>query len=271
MPRIFNNSRQPCLACFALLFFFGPPLLGQTRATDGPPAARAVARSPVIVIGFVGGFVRHDDPAYGTVRLAERLRNEYPDGVVVRVFENHHEDRAYQEVLRLLDSDRNGTLSAAEKRDARIIVYGHSWGGSETVQLARQLQRDRIPVLLTIQVDSVSKIGENDAVIPANVQQAANFYQPGGIIHGLSKIRAADPAATEILGNFRFDYRDHPLSCRQYPWHDRVFMKAHMEIDCDARVWNKVDSLIHSGLPIRPQSASSVSAGWTPPAPQHQP
>jgi pimeloyl-ACP methyl ester carboxylesterase len=269
MPRLFDNARHLCLAGFALLFF-GAPLLGQATPKDGARAARAEARSPVIVIGFVGGFVRRDDPAYGTVRLAERLRNEYPDGIVVRVFENHHEDRAYREVLRLLDSDRNGTLSAAEKRDARIIVYGHSWGGSETVRLARQLQRDGIPVLLTIQVDSVGKIGENDAVIPANVQQAANFYQPAGIIHGRSKIRAADPAATEILGNFRFDYGEHPLTCGQYPWHDRVFMKTHMEIDCDARVWNKVDSLIRSDLPVL-QSASPVSAGWTPPDPPHQP
>jgi len=55
-----------------------------------------------------------------------------------------------------------------------------SWGGAETVALARELGEQKIPVLLTIQVDSVTKVGQNDAVIPANVAEAANFYQTEG-------------------------------------------------------------------------------------------
>ena len=80
-----------------------------------------------------------------------------------------------------------------EKQKARIVIFGHSWGASETVTLARKLERDGIPVLLTIQVDSVAKVGQNDSVIPANVGQAINFYQPDGIMHGRPQIRAADP------------------------------------------------------------------------------
>ena len=165
------------------------------------PAPRA------IVIGFVGGFVRHDARAHSTVQVVEHLRNEYREGVYVQSFENRHRDQAYKEILRRLDGDNDGTLSAEEKQNARIVIFGHSWGASETVTLARKLQKEGIPVLLTIQVDSVSKIGENDAVIPPNVGQAVNFYQPDGIVHGRSQIRAADPARTEILGNFRYDYK----------------------------------------------------------------
>lgn len=260
MARVFSNARNLCLACLASLILCAPQLSGQTDAISAPATA-VRARSPIIVVGFVGGFVRDDDTAYGTVRLAKRLRSQYPYGVAVRVFENHHEKNAHREVLRLLDADRDGSLSTAEKENARIVIYGHSWGGSETVTLARQLQRAGIPVLLTVQVDSVRKIGENDAVIPANVQQAVNFYQRHGIIHGRSQIRPANPAGTEILGNFGFDYKEHPLSCFQYPWHDRLFMKTHMEIDCDPTVWNKVESLIRSKLPSQPQSLSSASAG----------
>ena len=47
-------------------------------------------------------------------------------------------------------------------------------------------------MLLTIQVDSISKRGENDALIPANVAEAINFYQPNGLLHGQAQIRAAD-------------------------------------------------------------------------------
>jgi hypothetical protein len=97
-------------------------------------------------------------------------------------------------------------------------------------------------------VDSVSKLGQNDSVIPANVGQAVNFYQPDGIIHGRPQIRAADPARTEIVGNFRFDYKTNPISCEGYPWFDRVLVKAHTEIECDPKVWDQVESLIYSKL-----------------------
>ena len=90
----------------------------------------------------------------------------------------------------MLDTDHNGTLSAAEKLKARIVLYGHSWGASEAVSMARALQKDGVPVLLTIQVDSVSKLGKDDRFIPANVAQAVNFYQLDGLLHGQRQIVA---------------------------------------------------------------------------------
>ena len=45
----------------------------------------------------------------------------------------------------------------------------------ETVTLARALGKEGIPVLLTVQVDSVAKSGEDDGLIPANVAQADQF------------------------------------------------------------------------------------------------
>jgi hypothetical protein len=41
------------------------------------------AAPPYIVIGFVGGFIRHDDPVHSEVQLAARLRREYPADVDV--------------------------------------------------------------------------------------------------------------------------------------------------------------------------------------------
>jgi hypothetical protein len=212
--------------------------------------------APVIVIGFVGGFVKSDNAVHSEVQLAARLRQDYPFGVQVEVFENHRREKAHQEILRLLDTDNDRSLSAEEKQQARVIIYGHSWGGSETVTLARELERDGIPVLLTIQVDSISKSNQNDMVIPANVSQAANFYQVNGFLRGRPEIRAADAARTQIIGNFRFDYKILPVSCPLYPWFDRIFMKSHVEIECDPRVWNQVESLIRSKLPSPSQSTS---------------
>jgi surfactin synthase thioesterase subunit len=44
-----------------------------------------------------------------------------------------------------LDTHHDGILTPEEKRNARIIIYGHSWGGSEAITLARELEKDGIP------------------------------------------------------------------------------------------------------------------------------
>jgi hypothetical protein len=218
---------------------------GSARPVSTPDAATA---PPAIVIGFVGGFVKHDAMVHSAVQVAAHLRQNYPSGVHVEVIENHHREKAREAIVRFVDTNRDGRLSTEEKRDARIILYGHSWGASEAITLARELGREGIPVLLTIQVDSVSKPGENDKLIPANVAEAANFYQLNGLLHGETRIRPADPERTRIIGNFRFDYKANPLDCKEYPWYDRIFMKAHTEIECDPIVWNQVESLIEAKL-----------------------
>jgi hypothetical protein len=223
-------------------------------------ANSAQPANQIIVIGFVGGYVRHDDLVHSGVQLAAHLREDYPSGVYVNTFENHQGEKAHREVLRLLDTDHDGALSADEKHNARVVIYGHSWGGSETVALANELNRDGIPVLLTIQVDSVAKSGEDDSVIPPNVAQAINFYQSEGLLHGRPAIRAADPARTRILGNFRQDYAAKPIRCDAYPWWDRIFMKSHIEIECDPRVWKQVETLIRSKLPPITRATSAPGA-----------
>jgi len=247
---------------FQVLFLAICLTLVSDEAKPNPAATPAPPASPTaIVIGFVGGFVRHDDRVHTEVQLADRLRGDFST-VAVQLFENHRGKDAHDSVLRLLRGGRPGALSAEEKQNARVIIFGHSWGASETVELARQLEKDGIPVALTIQVDSVSKFGENDSLIPANVEQAVNFYQTDGMLHGKSEIRAANPLRTRILGNFRSDYKDKPLSCGQYPWYDRAFMKPHIQIECDPEVWNKVDSLIRTNLSLE---AGNTSAKVTPP------
>lgn len=237
---------------FRVLFFISALVLVSGEASPKSPAipAGVSTASPVIVIGFVGGYVRHDDRVHMEVQLVERLREEYASNAFVQTFENHRGKDAHQAVLRLLDANSDGKLSSEEKQNARIIIFGHSWGASETVELARQLEKDGIPVVLTIQVDSVSKRGEDDAVIPANVVQAVNFYQLDGMLHGQAQIRAANPEHTRILGNFRSDYKTKPLRCGQYPWWDRLFMKSHIQIECDPAVWSQVESLIRSNLSL---------------------
>ena len=210
-----------------------------------PVISSATANSaPMIVVGFVGGFVHHDDLRHSEVQLAEKLRAAYPGRVRVATFENWHRTAARRTILQWLDRNEDGELSEAEKQGARIVLYGHSWGGAAAIALARQLQKESIPVLLTIQVDSIAKPGQNDQVIPANVARAVNFYQSRGLLHGRPEIKAADPARTAILGDFFFDYKQAPAECRQYPWLTRHLFPGHTSIECDPQVWSQIEGLI---------------------------
>jgi len=215
---------------------------------SAPAASVVPAISQVLIIGFLGGFIKHDNMVHSEVQLAARLRKDYPSGVDVETFESYRGDLAEARILSLLNLNHERKLTSEEKKNARIIIYGHSWGGSQAITLARKLQKDGIPVILTIQVDSVSKIHQNDTVIPSNVSRAINFYQLNGFLHGEPRIRAADPARTTVLGNFLFDYKQSAYNCTEYPWYDRILSKAHTQIECDPNVWKQVEALIHTEL-----------------------
>jgi pimeloyl-ACP methyl ester carboxylesterase len=192
------------------------------------------------------------------VQFAERLRELYPSGVRVEVYENHKADEAEKAILSFARAAREGKFTAGAPSEPRVILYGHSWGAAATVSLARQLGHDGVPVSLTVQIDSVAPVGKNDALIPPNVARAVNFYQSNGLLHGRTEIKAEDPKRTRILGNFRYDYQKDPVSCKGYPWWNYVFSKTHMEIECDPKVWSQVESMIRSELePVQARGGSN--------------
>jgi hypothetical protein len=236
------------------------PILSANGSTSS--SSPFTSSPPLIVIGFMGGHVRADNLIHEEAQLAQHLQQRYPLALHASVFANHDGRTALDAVLRLLDENRDGCLSAGEKTSARIVIFGHSWGASETVTLARRLNRLHIPVLLTIQVDSIQKPGQNDERIPPNVREAVNFYQSQGLLHGRSSISAADPERTTILGNFESNYRKNPVSCARFPWFARTFMRPHIEIENDPSVWNRIEALIHTEL-LLTKSASQADPSPT--------
>jgi hypothetical protein len=90
--------------------------------------------------------------------------------------------------LRQLDANGDGILTTSEKEQVTII-YGHCWGGSQTVRLARQLDRLGIRVRLAIQTDSVGKLWQSGSRISANVGRAINFYQSAYSMDGSQSAR----------------------------------------------------------------------------------
>jgi pimeloyl-ACP methyl ester carboxylesterase len=168
----------------------------------------------VIVVGFLDGFVRNSDDRHPEVQMMQRLSKLDIYGLHTATFENRSRERARKAIMRWLDTNGDGQLSDVEKQSARIILLGHSWGGFAANRLANELNESGIPVLMTIQLDSINKGLGNDCVIPPNVAQALNFYQTHGLVHGCQTLRPVDASRTRILGNFRFEYAAQPAPCR---------------------------------------------------------
>ncbi len=206
------------------------------------------APRPLLVIGFMGGRVRADNMIHKEALIAMDLRARNPSEVQVFTFANHDGALPLQSVVKSLDANHDGLLNEEEKASARIVIYGHSWGASEAIHLARELNARQIPVLLTIQVDSVQKPGENDEVIPPNVHEAMNFYQTEGLLRGRKQIRPEDPHRTTIRENRQISYRQLPVSIHEFPWYARVFMHAHIEIENDPALWSHIENAIQSEI-----------------------
>ncbi len=214
-----------------------------------PETLTAQTTPSAIVVGFMGGFVHVDDVRRGEVKMVEQLRATFGNRAHVELFRNRDKERAHKLILKWLGDNSDGSLSSDEIHGMPIILFGNSWGGSAMISLAQELKAEEIPVLLTIQVDSIRRHGVNDSIIPANVAEAVNYYQNGGMLHGCSRITAEDESRTKILGNFRFQYHGIPAECQQYPWYERLLIKGHIAIDCDPLVWTRVQKLIQAHLP----------------------
>ncbi|MCI0415421.1 hypothetical protein L0222_21830 [bacterium] len=201
-----------------------------------------LAEGDALVLGFLGGRQSWNNSREGVRRLALELRAMNQPGLHVETVENVRRDLALQLVQNALDSDRNGTLTGNEKESARLILYGQSFGGAAVVKFANQLHQLKIPVLLTIQIDSV---GRHDDVLPENVRAAANLFQRNGIlIRGESEIRAQNPVKTRIIGNFEFDYSNKQIDLSSVDWYKKIFRNSHTKMNQDPEVWEKVKELI---------------------------
>jgi pimeloyl-ACP methyl ester carboxylesterase len=197
-----------------------------------------------LVVGFLGGYERWNDEHRGVRQLVLRLRQR--PGVYAESIENHRRNLAIKLIERALDANGDGKLDADERAHGRVILFGQSWGGAATVAIANDLDKLGVSVLLTVQVDSV---GLHDAVIPANVRTAVNFYQHDPVtIQGRGEIRAADPAQTAILGNFESSYVFRSVDQSNASWARRTFGGSHAKMELDPALWARVEQYISDAM-----------------------
>ncbi len=261
--RLYTKLARLFLLLIASLIAAQSSANGQQPSLHETPLSATAPVRNAIIIGFVGGFVSPGDTKHPEVEFAAYLRDRYPT-IHAEVFGNHHGRKALHRLVDFLDTNHDGVLSSLEKEQSTVILYGHSWGATETAEFARELNRRGIPVALTIQVDTIGKPGHKHSAISPNVATAINFYQSRGPLHGQPEIVATDPQRTKILGNFHMTYEDRPINCDNYSWYSRTINKPHHEIENDFRVWDQIASLIDSTLPGAPSIAQ-------PPAPSESP
>ncbi len=267
MPRLSLPARAGWPASVGLLLLAGVLLFVTGCAIFRPQTYNSFTTSTplltrnYLVLGFMGSREVWDAPRRPVRILALELRAMNLPGVHVETVENTRRDLALQFVRSALDGNGDGTLDAQERASTGIILYGHSFGGAAVVKFARQLKKLGVPVLLTVQVDSV---GANDRVIPANVARAVNFYQGAGLfIRGQGHIRAENPERTAILGNFEYNANGKqiaPIDTSGYLWLERVFARAHVKMASDSAVWKRVEALILNEVGERPPPAANTHA-----------
>jgi len=201
-----------------------------------------------LVLGFLGGRENWDDTSRGVRQLAKKIDSMNISEVHIETLENRKRDLAMELIHNSFDRNQDGFLDERERTTVRLIMYGHSLGGAAVVKLSHNLRELGIPVLLTVQIDSVG-FTYDDHVIPPNVRRAANLYQSDGwLLQGEDEIVPQDPDKTNIIANLKFDYRNKEVDMSGQPWERRLLSVPHSKMDADPEVWSTVEQLILSEI-----------------------
>ena len=207
-----------------------------------------IDENQTLILGFLGGRENWDESSRGVRQLAVKIDSLNLPDVHIETLENRKRDLAMELIHNALDNNRDGYLDERERATARLIMFGHSLGGAAVVKLSHNLRDMGIPVLLTVQIDSVGFTYE-DHVIPSNVRSAANLYQlDGWLLVGEDEIVPEDPDKTIIIANLKFDYKDKEVDMSGVPWKRRLLSIPHSKMDADPEVWNTVEQLILSEI-----------------------
>lgn len=244
MNQVINLSSKLFFSLFLIFCFL---FLTSCVSSRGQQYHHFSTRTPLeenhfLILGFLGGREPWNNPNRNVRKLALKLQAMNHPGIHVETVENTKRKLALKLIQNAFDRNQDGRLDQPECTSVRLILYGQSFGGAAIIKLAQQLKKMEVPILLTIQIDSV---GRNDAMIPSNVVRAANLFQRNGrLIRGEPKIRPEDPIKTTILGNFQFDYRNKEIDLSEVSWLKKFFRTAHTKMDFDPDVWALVEKII---------------------------
>jgi pimeloyl-ACP methyl ester carboxylesterase len=158
-----RGSRTTC--CLTILFLRRVALVWAVGSASwgGYQSSVAATNQVVLFTGFLAG----PGPGNGMDFLSAQLASAIPD-YLGQVFEWDQHEEAFDWVEQNT-GDR-----------ATLVLIGHSFGGSSTLQLANDyLKPINLDVDLTIQIDPVQNFipGARNDVLPTNVDVGFNYYQ----------------------------------------------------------------------------------------------
>ncbi len=196
-----------------------------------------------LVIGVVGGWERWDNPVRCVRRTAIVVKRQNLPGVQVETVENHKLELAEELARKAFDFNRDGVVSKEEAAKARVVVFGQSMGGRAALELCRTLEGMGIQVRLLIVVDA---FGKDSYVVPANVREAANWFQRDHLVlKGAPELTAADPHRTRILENTQISFKGRKdAQAYELSFVQRQLMDEHARMEYVPELWGKIERML---------------------------
>lgn len=192
------------------VLYSGRDVIGDTCKFTGRFSGRR-QKYNVINIGFWGA---GNKSAFGNATMWEYIGR--PLGAQMFNWTVSAQGRAKRVLFSVVDQDDDKFLSRTEIRRASLRVFGYSWGGSNAMDLAHDLNApgpnvggyrlaDVLPVDTLVVLDQFGRGGGRPPRVASNVRQFFNFYQRKGgnsIFHieGGGKLRLGTPLSRRIKG-----------------------------------------------------------------------
>jgi len=195
------------------------PVAAQSGYTAGAPARSvrpprlsaalsATGACRFVVAGFRGAIEDPNDRHSGVVAIRNRLLALGHPDLCARIYSPYRQGRAINWILSQFDRDGSDPPTVdAIAHGPKIILYGYSLGAWAMMAVARQLNKEKIPIQVGVEVDGMWSASKT---VPPNIIEAANFYQRKSLLmKGRDTIRARDPETSRIDGNFRVNGQGH--------------------------------------------------------------
>ena len=255
MPRIsVRNCTLPIgAATLAAVLLWPAPARGQRKNEFTTPMP--LPAGSTLIVGFLAKYEEHGEKRQPDAMLATRLRALALPGVQIETAGRSSYGDALRLVLAAAGRNSRGACVSEGCRDVRFIFYGYLHGAEEMMKAARRLEQFGLPVTLAV---ALTNAGACEGVIPANVARAANIcLDLRWVDHGRKRIRAEDPAKTQILANLRTSTDGRWLDISEANQPDPKIWPSDPYLEFDPVAWNHaedyiLDELRRAGIPGAP-------------------
>jgi hypothetical protein len=192
--------------------------------TGGPTLYGFVCNTPIntidhcglVIVGFYGADISYRWPNQGnqhleqlsaTMEMYEKVLRPKSQWRPYPLYHSRADGQAFAELLRYLDTNKDGYYNPPCDSEETIKIFGWSWGGASAVDLANQIKRSskfkKKDVGLVAVIDPVTAFRAGKHVVPSNVYRFWNRYQrngqnvlPLGLPNHGNALVIADPSKT---------------------------------------------------------------------------